>query len=278
MPIKQSKPTNPSRRHYTTLVNVHLSKGRPKKSLLGKTIKKHSGRNHSGKITIRHRGGGNKRKLRLIDFKRNKFDIPGIVKSIEYDPNRTSNIALIVYSDGDQRYILAPENLKLGDSVLSSDKAEINPGCTLPLSKIPVGRPIHNIELKPGKGGQLVRSAGSSASIQSKEEVFAAVQMPSKEVRLIKLDCLATIGQVSNPDHQNISLGKAGRRRHMGWRPSVRGTAQHPGSHPHGGGEGRSGIGLKHPKTPWGKPALGKKTRNKKKYSNKYIVRDRRQK
>ncbi len=280
MPIKTAKPTSPGRRHYSTLksASVTTKKAKLKKTLVKGVVKKHSGRNHSGKITTRHRGGGNKRRFRIIDFKRNKIDVPGVVKSIEYDPNRTSSIARVTYADGDQRYILAPVGLKVGQKIIASQKAEINPGNAIPLKNIPVGRPIHNIELRPGKGGQLIRSAGSSALIQSKEGKFAAVQMPSKEIRLINIECFATIGQVSNPDHQNVSLGKAGRKRHMGWRPSVRGTAQHPGAHPHGGGEGRSGVGLKHPKTPWGKPAMGKKTRNKKKYSNKYIIRDRRQK
>jgi large subunit ribosomal protein L2 len=257
---------------------LDLSKSRPPKSLIVKTIKKSAGRGSSGKITIRHRGGGHKKKLRLIDFKRKKFDISGKVQSIEYDPNRTSNIALIAYQDGDRRYILAPEKLKTGDIVVSGEKVDVKPGNTTRLEQIPVGTPIHNIELRPGKGGQIVRSAGSSATIQSKEGKYASVLLPSKEIRLINFDCMATIGQVSNPEHQNVKLGKAGSKRHRGIRPTVRGTAQHPGAHPHGGGEGRSGVGLKHPKSPWGKATLGKKTRNKRKYSNKYIVRDRRKK
>lgn len=279
MSIVISNPTTPGRRHYSKNKSVQLDgTNNPQKRLVSGVVKKSSGRNHSGKITTRHRGGGHKRKYREIDFKRNKFDIPGRVESIEYDPNRTSNIALIVYPDGDKRYILAPHGLAKNDTVLVSNTAEIQVGNVLPLSNIPVGTPIHNIELTPGKGGQIVRSAGSAAMIQSKEDEFVQVLLPSKEIRLIKVTCLATIGQVSNPDHQNESLGKAGRRRHMGFRPTVRGTAQHPAAHPHGGGEGRSGIGLKHPKTPWGKPALGKKTRNRKKFSNKYLVRDRRRK
>lgn len=270
------QPTTPGRRHYAK-VKSEVSANSPQKSLTS-GIKKNAGRNHSGKITTRHRGGGHKRKYRIIDFKRRKTDVPGTVKSIEYDPNRTSNIALIVYADGEKNYILAPQGLEAGETVITSEKAEIKPGNCLPLKSIPVGTPIHNIELTPGKGGQIVRSAGSSATIQSKEDDFVQVLLPSKEIRLIKAECVASVGQVSNIDHQNTSLGKAGRRRHLGWRPTVRGTAQHPAAHPHGGGEGRSGVGLKHPKTPWGKPALGKKTRKPKKYSNKYIVRDRRRK
>lgn len=275
MSVKHSQPTSPGRRHYSSLSSRHLSGTGPKKRLVRATIKKSGGRNNSGKITVRHRGGGHKRRLRAIDFKRNKTNVPGKVVTLEYDPNRTCNIALVVYSDGDQRYILAPEGLKIGHQVIAAEKADIMPGNTLPLANIPVGTPIHNIELKPGKGGQIVRSAGSQALIQSKEQGFVALQLPSKEVRLVKSTCLATIGQVGRSDHQNIVLGKAGRSRHLGRRPSVRGTAQHPGSHPHGGGEGRSGVGLKYPKTPWGKHALGKKTRKKKKYSDKFIIKSR---
>lgn len=278
MAVTQIRPTTPGRRHYTSVKNNDLSANQPHKPLLKGTLKKRAGRNNSGKITVRHRGGGNKRQYRAIDFKRNKIDVPGKVISIEYDPNRTSHIALISYTDGDKRYILAPQGLSAGDTVVSAEMTDIKPGNTLQLKNIPVGTPIHNIELTPGKGGQIVRSAGSAATIQSKEDDFVQVLLPSKEIRLVKATCKATVGQLSNVDHQNVSLGKAGRRRHMGWRPSVRGTAQHPAAHPHGGGEGRSGVGMKHPKTPWGKPALGKKTRNKKKYSNKYIVRDRRRK
>lgn len=276
MAVIIARPTSPGRRHYSSVRSTSSRANNPEKSLLAGVVKKNAGRNHSGKITTRHRGGGHKRKLRIIDFKRKKMDVPARVVSIEYDPNRTSNIALLFYADGEKSYILAPHELKVGDTVVTSDKPDIHPGNCMPLKNIPVGTPIHNLELTPGKGGQIVRSAGSSALIQSKEEDFVLVLLPSKEVRLVKSECYASIGQVSNIDHSNVSLGKAGRSRHMGWRPAVRGTAQHPGSHPHGGGEGRSGVGLKHPKTPWGKPALGKKTRNKKKYSNKYIVRDRR--
>lgn len=275
MAIKISRPTTSSRRHYNPLNNRSLSRGEAKKSLIAK-ITRHSGHNSQGKITIRHRGGGHKRRYRLIDFKRFKKDVIGRVKTIEYDPNRSSNIALISYTDGDYRYIIAPQGLQVGQTIVATDTPDIVPGNTLPLKNIPIGTPIHNIELTPGKGGQIVRSAGSSAIIQSKEGNYAAVLLPSKQLRLVKLTCLATIGQVSNPDHQNVQLGKAGRARHLGKRPEVRGVAMHPAAHPHGGGEGRSGIGLKHPKTPWGKPALGKKTRKIRKYSNKYIVRDRR--
>jgi len=278
MAITAIQPTSPGRRHYTKVKGTVLAKNDPAKKLTRGAGKKRAGRNNTGKITTRHRGGGHKRLYREIDFKRQKQEVPGTVSSVEYDPNRTSNIALITYADGDKRYILAPQGLTQGDTIIRSETAEIKPGNCLPLKNIPVGTPIHNIELRPGKGGQIVRSAGSSATIQSKEEDFVQVLLPSKEIRLVKAECQATIGQVGNVDHQNVSLGKAGRRRNMGWRPSVRGTAQHPAAHPHGGGEGRSGVGLKHPKTPWGKPALGKKTRKKKKYSNKYIVRDRRRK
>lgn len=258
------------------MANSKITKSTPEKSLLVRRIKKHAGRNSSGRITVRHRGGGAKRLLRKIDFKRNKFDIEGKVMAIEYDPNRSASIALIYYPDGDKRYILAPSDLKGGDKIISAIKAPIKPGNSLPLKNIPVGIPIHNLEMTPGKGGQLIRSAGSQALIQSKEAGFASILMPSKELRLIKDTCRATIGQLSNRDHRTLKLGKAGRKRHLGWRPTVRGVAQHPGSHPHGGGEGRSGIGMPSPKTPWGKPTLGYKTRKQKKYSDKYIVRDRR--
>jgi large subunit ribosomal protein L2 len=241
-------------------------------------VKKSAGRNNTGRVTVRHRGGGHKRQLRQIDWQRNKIDVPGTIMAIEYDPNRTANIALIFYSDGDKRYILAPLGIKIGDKIRTSEKADIKPGNTLPLKNIPIGTPIHNLELTPGKGGQLVRSAGAQAFIQSKEKDVAAVLLPSKEIRLISNQCFATIGQLSNPEHRTLSFGKAGRRRHLGWRPTVRGVAQHPDSHPHGGGEGRSGIGMPSPKSPWGKPTLGKKTRRHKKYSDKHIVRDRRKK
>lgn len=276
MAVKRYRPTTPARRHYSTSDFRTLSKKKPEKSLLVKGTFKRQGKNNDGIITVRHRGGGNKRKLRIIDFRRDKIGIPGKVLSIEYDPMRSSRIALVGYEDGEKRYILAPDGLTVGMTVMSGTEAEIAVGNTLPLSKIPVGTPIHNIELRPGKGGQLIRAAGSSAMIQSKEGEFVTVLMPSKEVRLIKAGCVATIGQVGNVEWKTVSLGKAGRKRHMGWRPTVRGTAMHPGAHPHGGGEGRSGIGLKHPKTPWGKHARGKKTRDRKKYSKKMIIRDRR--
>lgn len=258
-----------------TRVVSEATTDKPEKSLLV-TLQKHSGRNARGVITTRHRGGRQKRYYRIIDFKRNKLDIEGRVVSIEYDPNRSSNIALIYYPDGEKRYILAPAGLKVDDKVISSTNAPIATGNTLPLSKIPVGMPIHNIELRSGKGGQIVRGAGTSAMIQSKEAENVIVKLPSGEVRLIKGVCFATIGQLSNIDHKNRKIGKAGRRRLMGWRPSVRGVAMHPGQHPHGGGEGRSGIGMPSPKSPWGKKTLGKKTRKKKKYSDKLIIKDRR--
>jgi large subunit ribosomal protein L2 len=273
-----AKPTSAGRRHYSVIKTRHLNQAAPLKTLLAGTIKKTGGRNSSGKITTRHHGGGNKQKLRLIDFKRNKYDIQGVVRAIEYDPNRSAFLALVYYPDGDRRYILAPEGIVVGSTVVTSQIAEISAGNSMPLKNIPVGTPIHNIELVPGKGGQIIRSAGSSASIQSKEGKFAVVLLPSKEIRLINADCLATVGQVSNPDHKNVKLGRAGRKRHMGVRPTVRGTAQNPKTHPHGGGEGRSGVGLKYSKTPWGKIAMGKKTRKARKYSNKYIIKDRRKK
>ncbi len=274
--LKQPKPTTPGLRHQLNLVNQVDS--RPPLKPLTFPLKKHAGRNHEGKITVRHRGGGHKRLYRLIDFKRDKHNIPGQVASLEYDPNRSANIALIHYADGEKRYILAPTGLHQGDQIISGDSAPLKPGNALPLAHIPVGMPIHNIELQPGGGGKIVRGAGTAAYIQSKEGKFVAVKLPSGEIRLINSRCFATIGQVSNLDHKNRQLGKAGRRRHLGWRPVVRGVAMHPGAHPHGGGEGRSGIGMKSPKTPWGKKALGKKTRKKRKYSDKYIIKDRRSK
>jgi len=242
---------------------------------LTKILPKHAGRDTTGKISVRHRGGREKRFLRKIDWKRNKHDIPAKVVSLEYDPNRTANIALVVYEDGEKRYILAPEGLEVGDKIVSGEKAGVKTGNALSLKKIPVGTPIHNIELRPGKGGQIVRSAGNSANILAKEKGMATIKLPSGEQRLISLDCFATIGQVSKPLWKTVKLGKAGRKRHMGFRPSVRGVAMHPGAHPHGGGEGRSGIGMPSPKSPWGKKTLGKKTRRPKKYSDKYIVKRR---
>jgi len=274
--LKKRNPTSAGTRHQVVIVRDELSKDKPEKSLLRKGFKKRQGRGFKGHITVRHRGGGVKKKERVIDFKRNKRDVVGIVKSIEYDPMRSANIALIYYVDGEKRYILAPDQLKVGDEIMAGEKAEVKSGNALPLSQIPVGMPIHNIELRPGKGGQIVRGAGTAAQIQSKEGNYATVQLPSKEFRLIAVDCYATIGQIGNKDWKNRKIGKAGRKRLMGIRPTVRGTAQHPDSHPHGGGEGRSGVGLKYAKTPWGKIASpGKKTR-KNKYSNKLIVKDRR--
>ncbi len=272
--LKKLRPITPGTRHQLRLVR-DIDAKKPEKSLL-RILKKKSGRNAQGRITIRHRGGGHKRFYRLIDFKRNKRDIAGKVISLEYDPNRSANIALIQYPDGDKRYILAPDKLKRGDSIIASEKAPIKEGNALPLARIPVGMPIHNLELRPGSGGKLVRGAGTAAFIQAKEGKYVSVKLPSGEIRLINSACFATIGQVSNLDHKNQKLGKAGRKRHLGWRPTVRGVAMHPGAHPHGGGEGRSGIGMKSPKTPWGKKALGKKTRKPRKYSNKYIIKDRR--
>ena len=272
------KPTTPGRRHLVVVDRSDLHKGDPEKSLLAPGHKKRQGRGYKGRITVRHRGGGVKKKLRIIDFKRNKKDVIGIVKRVEYDPMRSANIAFIFYTDGEKRYILAPVGVKVGDEVVAGEKVDPRPGNAMPLKNIPLGMPIHNIEMRAGKGAQLVRGAGNHALIQSKEGKYVTIQLPSKEQRLIHEDCLATIGQIGNSDWKNRKLGKAGVKRLMGIRPTVRGTAQHPGSHPHGGGEGRSGVGLKYPKTPWGKNAApGKKTRKKRK-SNKWIVRDRRAK
>jgi len=250
-----------------------ITKDKPEKSLL-MPLKKRAGRNNQGRITVRHRGGGAKRRLRIIDFKRDKIGVPGRVAAIEYDPNRTANIALIYYVDGDKRYILAPLGLNVGDRVMSGDDAEVKPGNTLPLKLMPTGSQIHNIELQRGKGGQMVRSAGTAAQLLVKEGEYALIRLPSGEIRRVRGECFATIGQVGNVDHQNIDLGKAGRRRWMGWRPTVRGSAMSPRDHPHGGGEGRSPIGMPGPKTPWGKPALGYKTR-KPKASDKLIIKRR---
>ena len=278
MAIKKVRPTTPGRRHYSKNVSDILTgKNTPEKSLLGKSSKR-GGRNNAGRITMRHRGGGHKRKLRVVDFKRNKYQVPGKIFSIEYDPNRSANIALVNYADGEKRYIIAPDGIKIGQTVISGEKIEPTVGNALPLRDIPAGIAIHNIEIRPGKGGQLVRGAGGSALIQSKEGKYATILLPSKEIRLINLDCYATIGQVGNMELKTRNLGKAGRKRHMGWRPAVRGVAMHPGAHPHGGGEGRSGIGMKSPKSPWGKRTLGKKTRKKTKYSDKLIIKDRRKK
>jgi large subunit ribosomal protein L2 len=275
MAIKRIRPTTAGRRQAEFLNFDRITASTPHKPLT-KTKKKITGRNSAGKITIRHRGGAQKRKLRLIDFKRNKRDIMGKVLTIEYDPNRTANIALISYPDGEKRYILAPDTLHVGDTIIAADTADIEPGNALPLKNIPIGTPIHNLEIDPNKGAKLVRGAGTAAFIQSKESKFANVLLPSKEIRLISLDSYATIGQVSNQEWKEVRLGKAGKSRHRGRRPEVRGVAMHPDAHPHGGGEGRSGIGMKAPKTPWGKKALGLKTRNKRRYSTKHIVKDRR--
>ena len=274
MAIKKFKPTTPSRRFMTVSTFEEIDKVAPEKSLL-EPIKKTAGRNSYGRITVRHRGGGVKRKYRIIDFKRNKDGINAEVLSIEYDPNRSANIALLQYEDGEKRYIIAPLGLKKGDKVISGDGADIIPGNDMTIANIPVGTLIHNIEIYPGKGAQLVRSAGNSAQLMAKENGYAQVRLPSSEVRMIRLDCKATIGVVGNHDHENISIGKAGRKRHMGWRPTVRGSVMNPCDHPHGGGEGKSPIGRPSPVTPWGKPALGLKTRSTKKASEKFIVKHR---
>ena len=275
--LKQAKPTSNGNRHRVDVVSAQVYAGGPEKTLLRKGHLKRQGRGFGGRVTVRHRGGGVKKRYRIVDFKRTKVGVEGVVKRIEYDPNRSAYIALVFYTDGEKRYVIATEEMQAGDRIVHSDKAEANSGNTMTLRAIPLGMPIHNLELEPGYGAKLVRSAGVGAIIQSKDDKYATVLLPSKEIRLFKLDCLATIGQVSNQDHKNEKLGKAGRKRLMGVRPAVRGTAQHPGSHPHGGGEGRSGVGMKRPKTPWGKPALGHKTRKKSK-KNKLIVRDRRTK
>ena len=273
MPIKSYKPTSPGRRGMTVSTFEEITRTTPEKSLL-KPLKKSGGRNAQGKITVRRRGRGHKRRYRTIDFKRDKFGVPARVASVEYDPNRSARIALLVYADGEKRYIIAPMGLMVGDTVSSGPDADIRAGNALPIYRIPLGTLIHNIELQPGRGGQLVRSAGTSAQLMAKEGPYAQVRLPSGEVRMVSQNCLATIGQVGNVDHGNITLGKAGRKRWLGRRPSVRGSAMDPASHPHGGGEGRAPIGMPGPKTPWGKPALGFKTRRSKK-SDKYIVRRR---
>ena len=274
MAIKKFKPTTPSRRFMTVSAFEGIDKVAPEKSLL-EPIKKTAGRNSYGRITVRHRGGGVKRKYRIIDFKRDKDGISAQVLSIEYDPNRSAYIALLQYEDGEKRYIIAPQGLKKGDTVISGDGADIIPGNAMTIANIPVGTLIHNIELYPGKGAQLVRSAGNSAQLMAKENGYAQVRLPSNEVRMIRLDCKATIGVAGNHDHENVSIGKAGRKRHMGWRPTVRGSVMNPCDHPHGGGEGKSPIGRPSPVTPWGKPALGLKTRSTKKASEKFIVKHR---
>ena len=271
MAIKKFKPTSPALREMTVFISDEVTTNQPEKSLLV-PLKKNSGRNVHGKITVRHRGGGNRRKYRIIDFKRNKDGIPAKVATIEYDPNRTANIALLNYADGEKRYILAPVGIKVGDTLLSGPTADIKPGNALALKNMPVGTVVHNIELKAGKGAQLVRSAGVSAQLMAKEGNKALLRLPSGEMRYVSIECKATIGQVGNVEHANETIGKACRKRHMGIRPTVRGSVMNPNDHPHGGGEGRSPIGRPSPVTPWGKPALGYKTRKKNKASNKLIV------
>ncbi len=274
MAIKKYNPTSPARRFMTVSDFAEITKSEPERSLLA-SKKKHAGRNSYGRITVRHRGGGNKVKYRIIDFKRNKDGQPATVIGIEYDPNRSANIALIQYEDGTKAYIIAPLGLTDGDVVVSGEGADIKPGNALFIKDIPVGTLIHCIELYPGKGAQLVRTAGTSAQLMAKENGYAQVRLPSGEVRMIRLDCKATIGEVGNQQHENISIGKAGRKRHMGWRPTVRGVVMNPNDHPHGGGEGKSPIGRPAPVTPWGKPALGYKTRKKKNRTDKFIVKRR---
>ena len=274
MPIINYKPTTPSRRNMSVTDYSGLSKVAPEKSLLAPLNKK-SGRNSYGRITLRHRGGGNRRKYRIIDFKRQKFDVPGTVKTLEYDPNRSAFIALIEYQDGEKRYIIAPNGLKVGDTVVASPSADIKPGNALPLANIPTGTFIHNVELYPGKGAQLARAAGNMAQLMAKENNMALLRLPSGELRNVPVNCMATIGQVGNVDHENVKIGKAGRKRNMGWRPTVRGSVMNPNDHPHGGGEGKSPVGRPGPVTPWGKPALGYKTRAHHNRSDKFIVRRR---
>lgn len=271
MAIKTYKPTSAGRRNMSVSTFEEITRSEPERSLLA-PVRRKGGRNNSGRVTTRHQGGGHKRRYRIIDFKRNKHGVSAVVDSIEYDPNRSARIALVIYQDGEKRYILAPNGLSVGDTVVSGEGADIRPGNALPIRNIPLGTMVHNLELHPGRGGQIVRSAGNAAQVLAKEGAMSQIRLPSGEVRYISMDCLATVGQVSNSDHANISLGKAGRKRWQGVRPNVRGVAMDPGSHPHGGGEGRSSIGMKAPKTPWGKKALGVKTRRNKR-SNKFIVR-----
>ena len=275
MSIKLYKPTTPSRRHMSVSGFDGVDKqAKPERSLT-EVLKKNSGRNSYGRITVRHKGGANRRKYRIIDFKRNKLDVEGKVLRLEYDPNRSANIALIEYTDGERRYILAPNGLKAGDTVIASASADIKAGNALPIANIPVGTVIHNIELYPGKGAQLVRAAGTAAQLMAKEGSLAQVRLPSGEYRYIRLDCMATIGTVGNEEHANVAIGKAGRKRHMGIRPTVRGSVMNPVDHPHGGGEGKSPVGRPGPVTPWGKPALGYKTRKTKNRTNKFIIKRR---
>ncbi len=274
MGIKKYGPYTPSRRNMTGLDFADITKSTPEKSLTT-SLKKNAGRNNQGKITVRHQGGGSRRKYRIIDFKRNKDGVPATVKSIEYDPNRTANIALIAYADGEKTYILAPYKLEVGAKLMNGPEAEIRIGNCLPLENIPVGTEVHNIELIPGKGAQMVRSAGNSAQLMAKEGKYATLRLPSGEMRMVPIKCRATVGQVGNIEHGLVNIGKAGRKRHMGIRPTVRGSVMNPNDHPHGGGEGKTSIGRPGPCTPWGKPALGLKTRKKNKHSNKLIVRRR---
>ncbi|MHB0912295.1 MAG: 50S ribosomal protein L2 [Armatimonadota bacterium] len=273
MALKKFKPTSPGKRFATVAAFDEITASEPEKSLL-EPLKKSGGRNNQGRVTTRHRGGGHKRMYRIIDFKRNKVDVPAKVSTIEYDPNRSARIALLTYADGEKRYILAPLGLKVGAVVISSETADMKPGNVLPLANIPVGTVLHNIELSPGKGGQLARSAGSGVQLMAKEGKYATLRLPSSEMRKVLLTCRATVGQVGNVEHENISLGKAGRNRHLGVKPTVRGVVMNPRDHPHGGGEGKSPVGRKSPMTPWGKPALGRKTRRKS-YSDKLIVKRR---
>ena len=274
MGIKQFRPITPSRRGMTVSTFEEITKTKPEKSLTT-SLKKNAGRNSYGRITVRHQGGGSRRKYRIIDFKRRKVDVPATVVSIEYDPNRTANIALLQYEDGEKAYILAPIGLTVGSKVMAGKNADIKPGNSLPISSIPVGTMIHCIELKPGKGAQMVRSAGNAAQLMAKEGKYAHVRLPSGEMRLVSVDCIATIGQIGNTEHENIKLGKAGKSRWLGKRPEVRGSVMNPNDHPHGGGEGKSPVGRPGPVTPWGKPALGYKTRNTKKASSKFITKRR---
>nr|WP_317412535.1 50S ribosomal protein L2 [uncultured Solibaculum sp.] len=274
MAMKVYKPTTNARRNMSVIDYANLSKEGPERSLLA-PLKNKSGRNSYGRITVRHRGGGNRRKYRIIDFKRDKRDMVAVVKTLEYDPNRSAHIALVEYEDGEKRYIIAPQGLKVGDKVESSADADIKVGNALPLSSIPVGTFIHNVELYPGKGAQLARAAGNMAQLMAKEGVYALLRLPSGELRNVSVNCMATIGQVGNIEHENVKIGKAGRKRHMGWRPTVRGSVMNPCDHPHGGGEGKSPIGRPGPVTPWGKPALGYKTRKKHNRSDKMIVKRR---
>lgn len=274
MAIKKYKPTTPGRRGMTVTDYSVLSKVEPERSLL-EPMKKNAGRNSYGRITVRHQGGGNRTKYRVIDFKRSKFGVPAEVKTLEYDPNRSAFISLIEYKDGEKAYIIAADGMKVGDTVMNGPDADIKPGNAMPFKNMPVGTEVHNIEMYPGKGGQLVRSAGTSAQLMAKEGRYALLRLPSGEMRNVPIECIASIGQVSNIDHENVNIGKAGRKRHMGWRPTVRGSVMNPVDHPHGGGEGKSPVGRPGPVTPWGKPTLGYKTRKKKKASNSLIVKRR---